>query len=125
MNMQLRFIIFTIFVLTINIFPQRGMGSRDGTITGKVFDKSSSYAIEYANIVVLSKAHSSVITGTVSDADGNFSISRFPFGNYFVDVRFIGFTDQRCDVTISREKLNLALGEFYLEPAALNLYDIV
>lgn len=123
--MQLRFIIFTIFVLTINIFPQRGMGSRGGTITGKVFDKSSSYAIEYANIVVLSKADSSVITGTVSDADGNFSISRVPFGNYFVDVRFIGFTDQRFDVTISREKLNVDLGEIYLEPAALNLDDIV
>ncbi|RPI74126.1 MAG: TonB-dependent receptor, partial [Ignavibacteriales bacterium] len=68
---------------------------------------------------------SSVVTGTVSDVEGNFTISRVPPGNYFVDARFIGFNDIRFEVSINRNNLNVNLGEIYLEPAAVNLDNVI
>ncbi|MDO8549405.1 MAG: outer membrane beta-barrel family protein [Ignavibacteria bacterium] len=125
MLVRIQFIIFLILTFIVLLHPQEREGFTGGTISGKVFDANTGHSIEYANIVVLSKNDSSVITGTVSDAEGNFIINRVPPGNYFVDVRFIGFSDKRFDVSINRNNLNINLGEIYLDPAAINLGDVV
>jgi outer membrane receptor protein involved in Fe transport len=115
-------ILFSLCILSVRVFPQPGQG---GIITGKVFDKSSGHIVEYANIVVLAKTDSSVVTGTISDAEGYFTVNRVPAGNYEVHVRYLGFNDKQFDVSINRNNLNVNLGEIYLEPAALNLEDVV
>ena len=76
-------------------------------------------------LLVLSKIDSSIITGTISDVEGNFTINRIPPGNYEVHARFIGFNDKQFDVSINRNNVNVNLGEIYLEPAAINLEDVV
>ncbi len=118
-------IIFFLLISVISIFPQQSEGFSGGTISGIVSDSTSGQKIEYANIVVLSKTDSSLLTGTVTDAEGNFIITKVRPGNYFVDVRFIGFNDKRFDVSINRNNLNVNLGEIYLQFAAINLENVV
>ncbi|OGU70202.1 MAG: hypothetical protein A2V93_04000 [Ignavibacteria bacterium RBG_16_34_14] len=125
MSCRTQLFIFFLLVLSFSLFPQQREGFSGGTITGTVFDSTSGQKIEYANIVVMSKSDSSVITGTITDAEGNFTISKVRPGNYFVNVRFIGFNDKQFDVSINRNNLNINLGEIYLEPAAINLENVV
>jgi len=104
---------------------QRIEGLSGGTVSGRVFDAGSNEKIEYANIVIISKSDSSVVTGTVSNADGNFTVNRIKPGNYYVDVRFIGFNNKRFEVAVSRENPDHNLGDIYLEPDVINIGDIV
>jgi len=125
MSLRIQLFIFFLLVSIISIFPQQREGFSGGTISGIVFDSASGQKIEYANIVILSKNDSYVVTGTVSDSEGNFTINRVPPGDYFVDVRFIGFIDKRFNASIKRNNLNINLGEIHLEPATINIGDVV
>ena len=125
MSLRIQLIIFFLLVSFISLFSQQRESFSGGTISGIVFDSTSGQKIEYANIIVLSKTDSSLITGTVTGTEGNFTISRIRSGNYFVDVRFIGFNDKRFDVSINMNNLNANLGEIYLAPEAISLENVV
>ncbi len=120
-----RLFILLQIISTISLFPQQREDFQGGTISGIVFDSTSHQKIEYANIVLLSKSDSSVINGTVTNTDGNFIINKIRPGNYFVDVRFIGFNNKRFDISINRDNLNINLGEIYLQPETINLENVV
>ncbi len=64
-------------------------------ITGKVTDKENQ-AIEFANVALYSLPDSTLITGTITNKDGDFSIS--PNGNgtkkAFLKISFIGYETQ-------------------------------
>lgn len=122
-NFLLLFLVTTSFIL---IYPQGGQGRFEGgTVTGRVFDSNSKEKIEYANVVVRSVYDSSIVTGTVTSPEGRFTIERLRPGKYYVDVRFIGFNDKSFDVEISRNNLNVNLGDIFIEPAAINLENVV
>ncbi len=106
---------------------QRGFGQNPGggVVSGAVIDSASKTPIEYANIVVLSIKDTSVVTGTVTDSKGNFTIQKVPFGKYFLDIRFIGFKDQRHSITISPQKQHIEIGVIKLSPGAVNLENVV
>lgn len=96
-----------------------------GVITGKIFDNDSKHTIEYANIVVFNTVDSNLVTGTVSDVEGQFRLEKIRPGKYLVEVRFLGYDDEKFNVEISREKLFADLGEIYIHPSALKLEDVV
>ena len=115
-------IISTLLLMYITqMYPQNGLG----IITGKVLDKDSKAFIEYANIVLLSIKDSSVITGTVSNADGIFKLSGIEFGKYTLEVRFIAYKTSKYDIEINPEKQIIDLGEIFIRPDAVKLNDVI
>ena len=104
---------------------QDGKTLEGGTVEGRVFDSNSKEKIEYANIVILSSSDSSVITGTVSDPTGKFTIQKLHPGKYYVDVRFIGYNNKHFNIEINDNKPNVDLGDIFIEPAAVNLGNVV
>ena len=64
--------------------------AQQGTIRGRVVDARSGENIEYANIAVLKATDSSLVNGTVSEANGTFRLTA-PNGRYLVRVTFIGY----------------------------------
>jgi outer membrane cobalamin receptor len=114
---------FTIIILlnSLEIFPQKS----SGIIKGDVLDNDSKSFIEYANIVLLSIQDSSLINGTVSDANGLFSLSDIPFGKYDLEVRFIGYNTIRFNIDINPEKPIVDLGEIFIRPDVVILNDVV
>ena len=104
---------------------QSGENFEGGTIEGRVFDANSREKIEYANVVVLSPSDSSVITGTVTDSDGKFTIQKLNPGKYNVEVRFIGYNKKHFNIEINNNKPRVDLGDILIEPAAVNLQNVV
>ena len=107
------------------IYPQGRQGFLGGSVKGRVLDSVSKEKMEYANVVVRSINDSSIVTGAVTDPEGIFTIERLRPGKYYFDVRFIGFNDKSFEVEINRNNLNIDLGDIFIDPAAINLKDVV
>ncbi len=129
MNTKVALILFVLILIPIymNAQQRQGYGGKmeSGVVSGTVIDSISQTPIEYANIVVLSIKDSSVITGTVTDTKGKFTIQKIPFGRHFLDVRFIGFQSQRFTIELSTQKKNMDLGTIKLRSSAVNLDNVV
>jgi len=119
-------LILTTLIFCLTIFPQERQGNfSGGSISGKVLDESTKHTIEYANIMIFTLKDSSMITGGVSDKDGNFKLAIPRPGIFRVEVRFIGYDTDSMITSIKPGSVNVDLGEIYIHPSAINLSDVV
>lgn len=118
------YLIIISFLFCFNINAQERSGN-EGNISGTVIDSASGSPVEYANIVVLSIKDTSIVTGTVTDPNGNFRVDKIPFGKYFLDLKFIGFKDQRRTITINSKNNSINIGSVKLSQRAINLDNVV
>jgi hypothetical protein len=118
-----------IFVVIIQIFfciAVNAQSKLNGTISGKVFDKSTNQPLEYATISIISKQSGKTITGTVADAKGGFVISNIPFDTYQVNIEFIGYEKTTLDnIIINSNKRSSTLGTVTLSPSTHNLESVI
>ncbi|MBK7629951.1 MAG: TonB-dependent receptor [Ignavibacteriales bacterium] len=121
-----KYIIILLAIINVQFYSQRNpSGINGGNVSGTVLDFESKHTIEYANIVLLSDKDSSLITGTVSDINGVFSLSKIQQGKYLLEVRFIGYKNENYDIEITPNNKMINLGEIYIKPNALELNDVV
>ena len=64
------------------------------TLEGRVTDERSQ-PLEFVNVVLYSLPDTAQITGTITDADGNFSLTSEKVSNGFIEVSFAGYLTQR------------------------------
>jgi hypothetical protein len=62
-------------------------------IVGKVIDGITLQPIEFANVVLLNKVDSSFISGTVTEVDGQFTLSVADSVNKLIKISYIGYQD--------------------------------
>lgn len=82
-------------------------------VKGKIRDASSSEALEFANVALLSLSDSSIVTGATADLEGNFNFKANP-GNYLLRIGFIGYTNLFKKIEVKGNQVNL--GTLRLEP---------
>lgn len=96
-----------------------------GKIFGLIIDSNSDKPIEYSNIVLYNKEDSSFFSGTVSNTDGEFILERVKPGDYYLDIRFMGYKSERIDeLNLSRNSRSIDVGTISLELSSLNLDNI-
>lgn len=101
----------------------QGMGGR---ITGKILNSENNSPVEYANIIIYKKADSSQVTGTISDKDGLFELTRLMPGSYYINVQFMGFAKKTIDdVNLKMGAMQIDLGEIVLTADAIDLDQVV
>jgi hypothetical protein len=104
----------------------RGEGNnKSGSISGKVLDSSTEHVIEYANIVVFSKVDSSMITGGVTDKYGLFKLKIQKPGEFYVEIRFIGYDTKIMEGEIRPGDFNIDLGEILIHPSAVLMDNVI
>ncbi|MEO9569613.1 MAG: TonB-dependent receptor [Polaribacter sp.] len=121
-----KIILFAILLVSINFFAQMPKGelAKPGIITGKVVDKNSNEALPYVNIVIRDFAKK-IITGGITDENGNFKIKDIPKGNSLVEVQFIGFKIYSKKISITDKSKKLNLGTIALEEDSSILDEVV
>jgi ferric enterobactin receptor len=63
-----------------------------GTITGKVLDNSTGAGLEGASVSLYNTTDTTNVSGgAITEADGSFVVEDVPFGEYYVEVNFIGY----------------------------------
>ena len=116
-------ILLSLFLINISfINAQNTTPSGNGTISGKVIDKNSKQPISYVNISI--KKADKVITGGITDDNGNFNIKNVALDSYTVDLQFIGYKTQTFPVTLSAANKSANLGTVSIEEEAVQLKGV-
>jgi outer membrane receptor protein involved in Fe transport len=93
-----------------------------GSISGKVIDKNSKEPIPYVNISV--KQADKVITGGITQDNGNFSIKNLALENYTVEFQFMGYKTETITVTLNAAAKSITLNTISLEEEAVQLKGV-
>ncbi|HRZ43170.1 MAG TPA: mucoidy inhibitor MuiA family protein [Bacteroidales bacterium] len=94
-----------------------------GSLKGRVLDEETGEAIPFANVIV--ERNNQLITGTVSDMDGQFMIKPLAVGTYNVKVTYIGYqTVLVTGVSVRADQITF-LQDFKLKANNLQLQEVV
>ncbi len=97
-----------------------------GAVEGKLMDTNKAEPVGFANIAVYSVQDSQMIGGTTSDIDGNFSLKNLPYGDYRLEVSFIGYDDEEMMLELNNSERFIEVGTIDLsEGGATDLDEVV
>ncbi len=91
---------------------------RQGTITGQVTDRDTNQALSTVQISVEGTG-----LGTITNAEGEFTVSNVPAGTHTVLAQRIGYAQNRQDVTVTSGQTSNV--DFILSPTVLALQEVV
>lgn len=96
--------------------PEGGSAPAIGKIKGIVTDNKTKQAVEFATIALYKTKDSSLVTGVVASAKGDFLLSELPFGRYFMKINFIGYKQLVIDsISIRSKETEIDLGQIKLK----------
>lgn len=93
-----------------------------GSISGKVIDKNSKQPIPYVNISI--KKDDKVVTGGITQDNGNFTVKNLALETYTVEILFIGYKKQTLTVTLNAATKSVNLNTISLEEEAVQLEGV-
>ena len=91
-------------------------------VTGKVIDKGTMKAIDFANVSIMQGEQ--LVTGTITDATGAFTLE-LKDGEYTLVVSFMGYTEQRKPITVAGKPLNTGRIALKEDSRMLNEVEVV
>ncbi len=95
-----------------------------GIITGTVHDGIDNNAMEYVNVILYNRTDSSMITGTITNAAGEFKLKEIPYGNYYVLVQFMGYNKIRKEIEVSEKNKIINLEKIVIKPATVGINEV-
>ena len=102
------------------VSPEPGEGSGYGAIKGALEDQSSRMPLDWASVTLEDTRR-----GTISNQDGEFTISRVPPGEYTLIVVRMGYTTHRVEGIVVRADETVVLPSVAMEKQAIPLKEIV
>ena len=110
-------------LISLQSYSQRPE-QKEVTITGKIIDKETKQPLEYATISFFSKRQNKVVTGGITDIQGNFSIPVLT-GLYDISIEYISF--KTISIPDKRITTSENIGAFSLEidTEALNEVEVI
>lgn len=98
--------------------------AQETQVTGRVVDGDDGRGIATATVSLWAVRDSSLVTGTVSDADGTFVIDGASTGTYYLEVSFVGFLTERVDLELTAERTRVDVGDIALRTDAAELDEV-
>lgn len=123
-------ILFALFLFTPHLFAQPGGPARlgkmpaIGRLYGKVFDANTKEPAAFATVVLLAMQKDSTISGCLVKENGDFSMENLPFGQYRLQVGFIGYQKHEQKVNLSMQNVEQDLGNILLQPDTKVLKEV-
>ena len=99
-------------------------------VTGKVIDSGTKQPIDFANISVIkgpsddNQSTKEIVTGTITDEKGDFAIE-LKDGKYMIIVSFMGYIEQKREVTVAGKPVNLGRIALKEDTQTLNEVEVV
>ncbi len=109
---------FIIFLFTVNFVAS----AQDARVYGRLTDEDDGRGLEFANIALLNPNDSSVISGGMTDENGEFSFNTAP-GEYLLRLGFIGYEQRISAVTVEAGS-DLELGTVTLSQGSTTLEEV-
>jgi hypothetical protein len=111
-----------IILSVTSVSAQMGRGT-NATISGRVADSLTADPMVAATISVTEKVTGNILTGTITNSDGEFTISDIPSGVYDIGISFIGYEEVKLDsVSLSGD---ISFGTISLTPSEFSLDEVM
>ncbi|BDD06900.1 outer membrane beta-barrel family protein [Aureibacter tunicatorum] len=117
------FIALALLLVQVSGIAQRGIGKDNVKISGKIVEDRSDNPIEFASILLIDKDSGKTLDGITTSPSGDFEILT-QATNFFIEVRFMGFTSKRFDENYEGKK-SIDLGLIKLEEDSKMLKNVV
>ncbi|MDZ4809180.1 MAG: outer membrane beta-barrel family protein [Bacteroidota bacterium] len=117
MNKKLVFIFVLMMLLWSSLLAQKNTSNISGTVT----DKANKQAIEFASVQLLKITDSAVVSTTMTDKKGRFTLTDIASGNYILQYNFIGYEKSNQLLSVSyQQNLNVGRIEIFTLPKSLD-----
>ena len=122
--MKLKFLMVCLLACIGNAMAQGQMSAsaNPGSVSGKIIDKATKEPIGYASVSI--KEGEKVITGAISQENGNFEIKNLELKAYTLEVQFIGYKNYSKAFTLSAGDKSVNLGAIAIEAEATQLEGV-
>ncbi|MFD2874167.1 TonB-dependent receptor domain-containing protein [Mucilaginibacter ximonensis] len=98
--------------------------AQSSLVKGHIMDSKTHQPVEYASAALFRADNSSLVTGTVTKADGSFELNNLSAGNYYLKIVFIGYQNFiKADLELDG-RTHLDLGELLLQSANHQLKQV-
>lgn len=74
-----------------------------GTLSGKIADKQTTEPLGFVNVKVTRATDGKFVGGTMTDADGMFSVKGLANGKYTMQLTFVGYKDEKRQFSITAD----------------------
>lgn len=120
--------ILTFLLLAVSLSLSAQMSKdfidKTGEISGVIIDNNSKQPLAYVNIVV-KDVNNTILTGSISDNNGKFSITKLPLGESVVEIQFIGFKTISKNIKLTAKENTANLGTIKLTEDTALLNEVV
>lgn len=117
------------FITTLALFltcmaPLWAQQAFRGTVTGKIVDETGK-SVEFATVMVLNAADSTLAKGAVADASGQFGVENLAAGRYIVSTTQVGFKKKITPAfVLNPESPSVKLAALVMQAASQNLKEV-
>ena len=118
-------LIFCFSILTLTFGFSSDLNSQASliTITGKVVEQGTDQPVEFATVVLADKTSNQTITGTITDFEGNFTLTS-ESSDVSVAVSFMGYATQTItNLPIENNLVNL--GNIFIAEESATLSEVM
>lgn len=95
------------------------------TVSGIIKDKNSKAVLPFVNVLLKTEKDNSFISGTVTNEEGRFSLSKIKSGNYYLEVSFIGYKTSKQSLYVGNLTEFLDINTIELEEETTTLQEVV
>ena len=85
-----------------------------GHVFGKIVDAKSKKPVEFAWVALFKDKNDSLITGQLTETNGEFSLDNLPFGKFKLKISFLGYATIEKEIMILPNSLDQDLGNVAL-----------
>ena len=111
-------------VTTAQAQRPEGGGPPIGQVYGKVLDANTRKPAEFSTVTVYAAQTDSLIGGTIVKPNGDFRVENLPLTRLKVVISFIGYQSLTEEVTLSRERMDVDMGNLMIAPDAELLQEV-
>jgi len=116
-----------IYLITFFLIIYKLLSAADNKweITGTIIEHQSGVSIPYVTVVLHQKADSSLVTGCISNEEGNFFLEKIARGDYYLEFSFVGYENHFInDLKFGENAKTIELGAIKLQPATAMLGEV-
>jgi hypothetical protein len=87
-----------------------------GHLTGRVYNETNSQPVKNAHIALFTVKDSSMVAGTISGTEGDFSLTVLDSGKYYIEITLPGFNMKRIGPMVFSSRVEeIRLGDLTLK----------
>ncbi len=98
--------------------------AQNARIAGSVIEASTKEPMEFVNVNLYKISDSLLLTGTVTNKDGQYAIQEIPPGHYYLEISFIGFKNVRVPSFELKSAMLRQMAQVQIEPSENILGEI-